>query len=135
MELDISNDGKKVVVTVKSMKGYSVLLFNLATNKIKTVAHGCSASLSPDGKWLTTNDRHHKVLRIFDSASLKMVNGIHAPSKNCFDNHKWSNDHDWIVSTSEKNGNNIYIHRVSTDTAYKITVSGDCDRADLFIHH
>jgi len=135
MELDISNDGKRVAVTVKSRRGYTVLLINLERNKVKTVAYGCSASLSPNGKWLTANDRHHKILRIFDSASLAMVNRIHAPSKNRFDNQKWSNDREWIVSTSEKNGNNIFIHRVSTDTAFKMTVSGDCDRGDLFIHH
>jgi uncharacterized protein (TIRG00374 family) len=132
-ELDISDDGKKVAATVKSFNGYSVLLFDLADNKAETVTRGCSASLSPDGMLVTANDRSHKNLRIFDSSSLKLINRIHAPALDLFDNQKWSNDSDWLVSTSEKNGNNIFIHNIPSDAAYQMTVTGDCDRGDLYI--
>jgi len=132
-ELDISDDGKKVAATVKGVRGYSVLLFDFVTKKTRTVSRGCSATLTPDGRLVTVNDRNHKTLRLFDSGTLKMVGRIHAPSHNLFDNQKWSNDPDWLVSTSERKGNNIFIHRVSTDTAYQMTFSGDCDRGDLFI--
>lgn len=133
MEIDISDDSKKVTATVKERKGYSVLLFDRVANTVKRVARGCSATLSPDGGLVTVNDRSHKTLRLFDSGSLKMVGRIHAPQRNLFDNQKWSNKGDWLVSTSEKKGHNIFIHRVSTDTAYQMTVRGDCDRGDLFI--
>ncbi len=132
-ELDISDDGKKVAATVKGLSGYSVIFFDLADNKAKTVTRGCSASLSPDGMLVTANDRSHKTLRIFDSSSLKLIERIHAPEHDLFDNQKWSNDSDWLVSTSEKNGNNIFIHNISSDAAYQMTISGDCDRGDLYI--
>jgi uncharacterized protein (TIRG00374 family) len=132
-ELDISDDGKKIAATVKSISGYSVKLFDLENNRARTVARGCSASLSPDGSLVTSNDGSHTTLRIFDSGSLKLISRIHAPEHDLFDNQKWSNDHDWLVSTSQKNGNNIFIHKASIDTAYQITVDGDCDRGDLFI--
>ncbi|MCK5516831.1 MAG: flippase-like domain-containing protein [Desulfobulbaceae bacterium] len=132
-ELDISDDGKKVAATVKNITGYSVKLFDLENSKVRTVARGCSATLSPDGRLVTSNESGHKTLRIFDSGSLKLTGRIHAPKHDLFDNQKWSNDSDWLVSTSEKKGNNIFIHKVSSDTAYQITVDGDCDRGDLFI--
>lgn len=132
-ELDISDDGKKIAATVKSFNGYSVILFDLTGNKAETVTRGCSASLSPDGMRVTANDRSHKTLRIFDSGSLKLIDRIHAPALDLFDNQKWSNNSDWLVSTSEKNGNNIFIHSISRDTAYQMTGSGDCDRGDLYI--
>ena len=132
-EFDISDDGKKVAATVKGLSGYSVIFFDLADNKAETVTRGCSASLSPDGMLVTANDRSHKTLRIFDSSSLKLIERIHAPAHDLFDNQKWSNDSDWLVSTSEKNGNNIFIHNISSDTAYQMTISGDCDRGDLYI--
>ncbi len=132
-ELDISDDGKKVAATVKNISGYSVKLFDLGNSKARTVARGCSATLSPDGRLVASNESSHKTLRIFDSDSLKLIGGIHAPDHDLFDNQKWSNDRDWLVSTSEKNGNNIFIHSVSSDTAYQITVDGDCDRGDLYI--
>ncbi len=133
-ELDISDDGKKIAATVKSLTGYSVKLFDLGSNKTRTVAKGCSATLSPDGKQVMVNDRGHKTLQIFDSNSLKLIGRVHAPTHDIFDNQKWSNDHEWLVSTSEKNGNNIFVHKISGDVAYQITVSGDCDRGDLFIY-
>jgi len=132
-ELDISDDGKRVAATVKNITGYSVKLFDLGNDRVTTVARGCSATLSPDGKLVTSNDRSHKTLRIFDSGSLKLIGRVHSPKHDLFDNQKWSNERDWLVSTSEKNGNNIFIHNVSSDTAYQITVDGDCDRGDLFI--
>ncbi len=132
-ELDISDDGKKVAATVKRFNGYSVILFDLAGNKAETVTKGCSASLSPDGRMITANDSSHETLRIFDSGTLKLIDRVHAPPLDLFDNQKWSNDSDWLVSTSEKNGNNIFIHNISRDTAYQMTRSGDCDRGDLYI--
>jgi uncharacterized protein (TIRG00374 family) len=141
-EIDISNDGKLVAATVKGLTGFSVVLWNLATGKVKKVARGCSASLSPDGTRVTVNQHGHKTLALFDTTTLKMVGTINAPSDNTpsdnsvdmlFDNHKWSNYGDWLVWTSEVNHHNIFIHSVASDIAYKITLDGDCDRGDLFV--
>ena len=65
--------------------------------------------------------------------SLERVAQINAPSGKKFDNHFWSNNQRWVVSTSEGEKHDIYINHVPSDTSYRITSSGDCDRGDLFV--
>lgn len=134
-EFDISGDGKKIVATVKGFSGYTILLYNLNTKTIRSVAEGCSASISPDGERVTVNTSGHKTLEIYEIKSLRIAARIHAPHDDLFDNQKWSNHNDWIVATSEIKGKNIFIHRVSSDIAYQMTKSGDSDRADLFLEY
>ncbi len=141
-EIDISNDGKLVAATIKGLTGFSVVLWDLETGKVRRVARGCSASLSPDGTQVTVNQDGHKTLALFDTSTLKRVGSINVPHDNMpsdhsvemrFDNHKWSNRSDWLVWTSEGDNYNIFIHSSSDNIAYKITLDGDCDRGDLFI--
>jgi hypothetical protein len=58
---------------------------------------------------------------------------IHAAAGLQFDNQLWSNNPEWISSTTEGAKNDIYLHHFSSDTSYKITNSGDCDRSDLYV--
>jgi hypothetical protein len=58
---------------------------------------------------------------------------VSAPAGMKFDNQYWSNHQQWIISTSEGAHHDIYVHHVPSDTAYRVTTSGDCDRGDLYV--
>jgi Tol biopolymer transport system component len=132
LEIDITADGARLVATTKR-GGYRIYAFNLHTGETRKLAAGCSASLSPDGRMVTHNDRSHTRLALLswkggaERGSVSAPNGLH------FDNHFWSNAQDWIASRSEGAYEDIFIHRVSTDEAYRVTYSGDCDRPDFFV--
>ncbi len=130
-EIDIDGEGKRIIATVKKINGYHVMLFDLEKGSSKIISKGCSASFSPDGQTVTVNDNSHRRLTLIDIRSNKAVGSVLASHKHLFDNQKWSNNSDWIVSTSEKEGN-IYAHQISTGRAYRLTTTGNCDRADLF---
>ena len=132
-ELDISADGTNLVATVKTATGYYVKTFELDAKRSRTVSRGCSASISPDGKYVTVNGDKHKRLNLYQWDSLRLTGYVNAPEHNRFDNQYWSNHPDWLVSTSEIKGNDIYIHQISTNRTYGITAYGDCDRGDLFV--
>ncbi len=133
LELDITTDGRQLVTTVKTVTGYFVKRYQLDTGQRQTVSRGCSASISPTGKYITVNGNKHRFLHLYQGDSLLIAGRVSAPDGNTFDNQYWSNHPDWLVSTSERGGNNIFIHQVSTDTAFQMTTSNDCDRGDLFI--
>ncbi|MCP3931908.1 MAG: flippase-like domain-containing protein [Bacteroidetes bacterium] len=132
-EIDISRDGKILATTVKSAIGFNVRIYAYPKFIGRTVAKGCSASLSPDGLLVTVNGRHHKKIHLFDTVSLLESSQVQAPEGNHFDNQFWSNHPDWMVSTSEGANNDIFIHHVRDGSSRKVTSSGDCDRADLFV--
>jgi uncharacterized membrane protein YbhN (UPF0104 family) len=133
LEIDITADGTLLAATVKTVTGFKVRLYDISSGQGKTVARGCSASLSPDGRYVTVNSSDHTVLYLYASDSLQKVGEVRAPSGLRFDNQFWSNDPDLLVSTSEGDRKNIYIHHVRRGTSRKVTFSGDCDRADLFV--
>ena len=61
------------------------------------------------------------------------LNRMIAPSGLKFDNQFWSNHPDWIVSQSEGTYVDVYIHQISASRAIRVTDSGDCNRADLYV--
>ncbi len=132
-EVDIAEDGNRLTATVRTSIGIKVRVFDLQTGSVRTVSRGCSASLSPDGSRVTVNGRKHRVLNFYQWNTLKKVGQVHAPTGRKFDNQLWSNSPDWLVSTSEGERTDIFLHHILSDTAYQVTTSGDCDRADLFV--
>ncbi len=79
------------------------------------------------------NTQKHRFLSLFNWEYLKEVAQIHAPSGMQFDNQLWSNNPEWLSSTSEGVVNNIFLHHLPSDTSDQITTSGDSNRADLFV--
>ncbi len=134
LEIDISGDGRLLTATVKTVTGFKVRLYDLYSGEGRTVARGCSASLSPDSRYVTVNSADHEVLYLYASDSLQKVGEVQAPAGYRFDNQFWSNDQELLVSTSEGDSKNIYIHNVLRGTARKVTTSGQCDRADLYVN-
>jgi Tol biopolymer transport system component len=131
-EIDVSADGARLVATAKRT-GFRIYAFNLHTGKKRKLAAGCSASISPDGRIVTRNDRSHTRLSLLSWEKGEEAGSLSAPDGLLFDNQFWSNDQDWIVSRSEGAYQDIFVHRVSTDEAYRATYSGDCDRPDFFV--
>ena len=132
-EVDIAEDGRRLAATVKTLTGFKVRIFDLKTDSHRTLSRGCSASLSPDGNRITVNGPKHRILHLFRWKDLKKAGKIHAPAGRRFDNQLWSNNSQWITSTTEGKRNDIFLHHVTSDTSYQLTTSGDCDRADLYV--
>ncbi len=132
-EIDISQDGKSMAVSVRTPWGFQVRLIDLASGERKKVASGCSASLSPDLKYITVNGRGHRFLDLYSIDTLSKVGRVSAPEKKRFDNQFWSNHSHWLVSKSEDDEENIYIHHLPSDRSFQVTVSGHCDRPDFFV--
>lgn len=133
-EFDLSADGMRLAATVRTLLGTKVLVFDLDRGREeRTVANGCSASLSPDGRLITVNGATHRKLDLYNWQTLESEGFVSAPAGLKFDNQYWSNHPAWLVSTSEGGGPDIYLHHVPSNTAYRVTTTGDCDRADLFI--
>jgi Tol biopolymer transport system component len=132
LEIDVTADGARLVGTVRKM-GYQIYAFDLNNGERRNLAAGCSASLSPDGRMVTHNDRSHTRLALLSWDGGGEEGAVSAPAGLHFDNHFWSNARDWIASRSEGEYEDIFIHRVSTDRAYRVTFSGDCDRPDFYV--
>lgn len=132
-ELDIAIDGSFLAVTVKRLVGYRVEIFPLPSGNENVVARGCSASISPDGKYVTVNTGDHTKLSLRDRASGKEWQSIHAPDSIKLDDQHWSNHPAWIVSTSEGAQRSVFVHRVDDGKSWRITPESDCRRPDLFI--
>jgi Tol biopolymer transport system component len=132
MEIDISPAGDRLVATVKDA-GFRIIAFDLPAGTERSLASGCSASLSPDGSLFTRLDRSHTRLdlRTWSSGTVRSV--IESPRGMKFDNQFWSNHPDWVASRSEGDEENIYAHQVSTGRAVRITSSGGADRPDLYL--
>jgi len=133
LELDIHADGNLLVVTEKTLTGYRVSIHDLRSGKGLTVARGCSASFSPDGRVVTVNSGDHTFLKLYQVKNLKESSRVPAPAGKRFDNQFWSNHRDWLVSTVEGERTGIYIHHLPTGRFQRVTELGDSDRADLFV--
>jgi Tol biopolymer transport system component len=133
MEIDISPSGDRLIATVKEA-GFRIFAFDLSEGTERSLATGCSASLSPDGNLFTRLDRSHTRLdlRTWSAGTVRGV--IESPRGLKFDNQFWSNHPDWVVSRSEGDEEDIYAHQVSTGRAVRITTSGDADRPDLYLY-
>jgi WD40 repeat protein len=132
-EVDIAKDGRRLTATVKTLTGFKVRIFDLDTGSARTVSRGCSASLSPDGSRITVNGKKHRMLHLYQWENLKKVRTVHAPADRRFDNQLWSNNPQWLTSTTEGKRNDIFLHHITSDASYQLTTSGDCDRADLYV--
>lgn len=132
-EIDLNNSGEKLAVTVKTVFGFEVRIYEHPFLVGHVVARGCSASLSPDGKFVTVNSGDHTALYLYNSTSRQKSGQVSAPPGERFDNQFWSNHPDWIVATSEGNKKNIFIHNVKKGSYLQVTSGNDCDRGDLFI--
>lgn len=133
-EVDLAADGKLLAATVRTLLGTRVIIYDLGKGlEERPVARGCSPSFSPDGRLLTVNGDKHTKLHLYDWQTLQPVGFVSAPAGLKFDNQFWSNHAQWLISTSEGAGADIYLHHVPSDTAYRMTSTGDCDRADLFV--
>lgn len=132
-ELGISYDNTRLAATVKTFTGYRVRLFDLETSSAITLDKGCSASISPDGRFVTINGPAHRKLNIYEYRTRKLFTTLAAPATGKFDNQYWSNHQDWLVSTGEGKEMDIYIHHLPTGKYRKITHTGDSDRGDLFV--
>lgn len=132
-ELAINKTGDRLVATVKSATGLRVKTIDLKSGEIRTVSRGCSATISPDGRYVTVNARDHRKLYVFDWQGLKKQFSIPAPNGGKFDNHYWSSSNHWLVSTAEGDRHDIYIHHVPSGWNDRITDTGDSDRADFFV--
>ncbi len=136
-EFDISKSAMRLVATVRTFFGVKVYAFDLSSGTERIVSNGCSASLSPDGLFITVNDKSHTKLFLYQWQNMQRAGFVSAPEGLKFDNQFWSNHIDWIVSTSEGKGtsHDIYLHYVPSNTSFRVTSTGDCDRADLFVTH
>jgi uncharacterized protein (TIRG00374 family) len=132
-EIGIAGNGGKLAATIRIRFGYRVRVFDLQNGTDRTVAGGCSASLSPGGELVTVLGGDHEKLFFHRWDNLQRSGYVSAPAGMKFDNQYWSNHQQWIISTSEGAHHDIYVHHVPSDTAYRVTTSGDCDRGDLYV--
>lgn len=134
LEIDAAGAPTRIAATVRTSYGYKVQVFDLGSGEKRAVKNGCSASLSPDGTLITVNGKKHRILYLYHWASLKLAGKINAPAKEKFDNQFWSNSPHWLISVTEGEKRDAFIHHVSENRHYRVTWTGDCDRADLFIN-
>ncbi len=134
-ELDIVEDGTRLAVTIKELfGGFGVYGFDLNSGRKQHLADGCSAGMPPSGKWVSNLQGGHKKLDLIDWITGEKRFSISAPPGEKFDNQAWSNKEDWLVSESEVNGHNIYVHEISVNRATRVTSGGNDQRPDLYIH-
>jgi len=132
-ELDIARDGSFFAATVKRLIGYRVEVFALPSGKNIEIGRGCSASISPDMRYVTVNTGDHTQLSLRNRANGREWKPIIAPPGLKLDNQTWSNNQEWIVSITEGEKQYVMAHRVSDGKTWRITPDSDCDRPDLFI--
>ena len=134
-ELDITKNGTQLAVTIKEpLRGYQIYGFNLHTNTNRRLGPGCSAGMPPSGKWVSNLQSGHKEMALIDWSTGDIRFTIDAPPGEKFDNQAWSNEEDWLVSESEVNGHNIYVHEISANRAIRVTEGGNDQRPDLHIY-
>ena len=132
-EMDIAPDGAFVAVTVKRRIGYQVERHDPASGTRISIGRGCSASVSPDGRFITVNAGDHRRLSLRDSRTGREARSVPAPPGMSFDNQRWSNHPDWIVSIREGERRPVLLHRASDGRSWRITAHDDCDRPALFV--
>lgn len=133
LEVDSAGNGRRIAATVRTLTGYKVRVYDIKAGTSRSVAKGCSASLSPDGSRITVNGLDHKNLFLHDWKNLQRVDRVSIPPGMKFDNQYWSNHPRYITATSETGGRNIFIHDLETGISHRVTATGDCDRSDFFV--
>ncbi|MBU1910330.1 MAG: flippase-like domain-containing protein [Verrucomicrobia bacterium] len=130
-ELDIAPDGR-IVATIRA-RGVSMIGFDPGSGTQWRIAGGCSASLAPDGRRVTNNEGDHRKLAIRDFESGARLGMVNAPPDLAFDNQFWSNHENWIASKSEGPFEDVFVHDILKNEAFRVTFVGQCDRPDLFV--
>ena len=134
-ELDITKNGSRLAVTIKDpLRSYQVYGFSLRSNTNRRLGWGCSAGMPPSGKLVSNLQSGHKKMALIDWSTGETRFTIDAPPGEKFDNQAWSNEEDWLVSESEVNGHNIYVHEISANRATRVTEGGNDQRPDLHIY-
>lgn len=131
-ELDVSHDGSILAMTVKGLTGYRVLIQRIPGSTTE-IGRGCSASLSPDARYVTVNQRDHTEAALHDILDGTRWKTIAAPPGMKLDDQAWSNHPDWIASVGEGAHRYIMVHRVSDGKAWRVAPESDCARPDLFV--
>lgn len=132
-EFDIAPDGRYVAATIKRLVGFRVELLGLPAGKDTAIARGCSASISPDGKYVTVNTGDHTTLSLRHLGNGKEWKTLLAPAGMKLDDQQWSNHPDWIVGVGEDAKGYVIAHRVSDGKAWRITPESDGGRPDLYV--
>ena len=127
---DVGAGGRLVAI----VQNRTIVAFDLGTSLSRVIDNGCSAVLSPDSDLLTDLGSDHRSLTLRRWATGEAVGRIDAPEGATFDNEFWSNRPDWIAARTEDPApQDIFVHQVSSDRAFQVTFTGDCNRPDLFI--
>jgi len=132
VELDVAADGSFLATTVKRF-GYRVMRWNLADGTSHDFGRGCSASISPDTRWITVNALDHLQLMLHASNGQGTARPLRSPVEVPLDNQKWSNHPDWIAGIIETPAKDIMVQSVPEGQIWRLTDLGDADRPDLFI--
>ena len=129
-EPGISADGKRMVC-----RGSRLYAIDLAEKSDFVYSKGgCSAGISPDGRWLINNDDGHRTMTIrsWDRKTVKTLrSGICKPDSE-WDNHTWSNHNDYILAQGEPKGE-AYVINVSTKRGTRVTWVGNTVYPDLYV--
>ncbi|MDF3128377.1 hypothetical protein P0Y35_04140 [Kiritimatiellaeota bacterium B1221] len=131
LEIDSGPESKSLVATVKSF-GYKVKVYNLENDQNRSLGKGCSASFSPDGKYVTNNLDGHQALAIVNVSNGNREKSLPAPGGMLTDNQFWSNHPDWIMSMEEESGH-LLAHRFSDGKVWKLSDVSGADRPDLWV--
>lgn len=137
-EIDLAPGGR-FIASAYTMPKHKVFGFDLTAGQDWEIGTGCSASLSPDGRYSTRNATDHSRLHIDEWGTGALFKELPAPPGHLGDNQFWSNSGDWIAIAGGEHSRDIYVQRVSDGRTWQITFCGGCDRPDLFVppktHH
>ncbi len=132
-ELDLG-PGQRLVASIRGTPMHYLLAFDLESGaKRRFGLQGCSASLSPDGRFSIRNSWNHRGFYIDDWTTGDEVKFVPMPRSRLGDDQFWSNHPDWVVSVFEGAGNDIYVQRVADAKFWRVTFCHGCGRPDLFV--
>lgn len=131
-EIDLSQDGRRLIATTSVRGSYAVIAVELATGMRKRLDTGCSSSLSPDGALITSNTSNHQTLLILSWDTGKPVGEITAQGDEEYDNQFWSNSPRWITAVGQSSGD-IFVQNTSDNRSIQVSAVGNASHADLFV--
>jgi Tol biopolymer transport system component len=133
LELDAGPGGRTLVATVRRLGGYAIRLFDLVSGDSRALSRGCSASLSPDGRLVTSLLNDHRRLELLAAVDGHRIRLLEAPAGITFDNHYWTNDPHWIAAETEGEQRDIILVNADDARVWRATSDGDAGRGDVFI--
>ncbi len=130
--LDLDDSGRRLIITIR---GHQMLACEPPeTGALRPLAAGCSATLSPDGRWFTRNTGRHQWMAVHRWEDASQIGEFHAPPGRQIDNEKWSNHARWLVlrANVQTNGD-IFAWNPFEDRGARVTFFDDANRPDLFV--